>query len=163
MFSKLLRALPLSVVLGLLAVKVYAQDDGVITTNELAYAIDNTFLLIAAVLVLFMQAGFAMVEAGFNSAKNAVNIMFKNIIDLGAGVLLFWLIGYSLMYGANEIIPGWLAFSGFGISSTPPEALGGNLNPQVDLALPGRLCRYRRHHRLRRGGRTHEIQRLSDL
>ena len=58
--------------------------------------------------------------------------MFKNIIDLAAGVLIFWFIGYSIMYGANEIIPGWLAFSGFGISSTPPEALGGNLNPQVD-------------------------------
>jgi len=132
MLLKVMRALPLSLLLGLLAVKVYAQDDGGISSNELAYAIDNMFLLIFAVLVLFMQAGFAMVEAGFNSAKNAVNIMFKNIIDLAAGVLLFWFIGYSLMYGSNEIIPGWLAFSGFGISSVAPEALGGNLNPQVD-------------------------------
>jgi Amt family ammonium transporter len=132
MFLKVMRALPLSLLLGLLAVKVYAQDDGGISTDELAYAIDNMFLLIFAVLVLFMQAGFAMVEAGFNSAKNAVNIMFKNIIDLSAGVLLFWFIGYSLMYGSNEIIPGWLAFSGFGISDVAPEALGGNLNPQVD-------------------------------
>lgn len=132
MLLKVMRALPLSLLLGLLAVKVYAQDDGGISSNELAYAIDNMFLLIFAVLVLFMQAGFAMVEAGFNSAKNAVNIMFKNIIDLAAGVLLFWFIGYSIMYGSNVIIPGWLAFSGFGISSVAPEALGGNLNPQVD-------------------------------
>jgi Amt family ammonium transporter len=132
MFLKAMRALPLSLLLGLLAVKVYAQDDGGISTDELAYAIDNMFLLIFAVLVLFMQAGFAMVEAGFNSAKNAVNIMFKNIIDLSAGVLLFWFIGYSLMYGSTEIIPCWLAFSGFGFSDVAPEALGGNLNPQVD-------------------------------
>ncbi len=132
MFLKVMRALPLSLLLGLLAVKAYAQDDVGISMDELAYAIDNMFLLIFAVLVLFMQAGFAMVEAGFNSAKNAVNIMFKNIIDLAAGVLLFWFIGYSLMYGSNQIIPGWLAFSGFGISSVAPEALGGNLNPQVD-------------------------------
>lgn len=48
--------------------------------EEVSYAIDNIFLLIAAVLVLFMQAGFAMVETGFNAAKNAVNILFKNLI-----------------------------------------------------------------------------------
>ncbi|MCB0044817.1 MAG: ammonium transporter [Caldilineaceae bacterium] len=133
MRSKILRALPLALLLSLVAATAAFAQEGDITVNEVAYALDNIVLLISAVLVLFMQAGFAMVETGFNSAKNAVNIMFKNIIDLGAGVVIYWLIGFSIMYGANIIIPGWLAFSGFGISSVPPEALPGNLNPQVDF------------------------------
>lgn len=130
MKSKLIRALPLALILTLLATTAFAQD-GNISNNELAYAIDNITLLIAAVLVIFMQAGFAMVESGFNSAKNTVNIMFKNFIDMATGVVLFWLIGYSLMYGA-PLIAGFVGFSGFGISQIPPEALPGNLNPQVD-------------------------------
>ncbi len=129
MVRTLLRALPLGVVLSLVAVKAYAQDD--ITVGELAYALDNMILLIAAVLVLFMQAGFALVEAGFNSAKNALNIMFKNFIDLSAGVLVFWLVGYGIMYG-DAIIPGFLAWGGIGVSQVPPEPGPGVLNPQID-------------------------------
>ncbi|MCB0185958.1 MAG: ammonium transporter, partial [Caldilineaceae bacterium] len=111
--------------------RAFAQDDSGVSNAEIAYAIDNMMLLIAAVLVLFMQAGFALVEAGFNSAKNAVNIMFKNFIDLSAGVLLYWLIGYGIMYG-SAVIPGWLAWGGIGISQTPPTPGPGVLNPQVD-------------------------------
>ncbi|RME58729.1 MAG: ammonium transporter, partial [Caldilineae bacterium] len=102
------------------------------STAEIAYSIDNLILFISAVLVLFMQAGFAMVEAGFNSAKNTVNIMFKNIVDLAAGVLIYWVIGFGLMYGA-PVLGGFLGFGGFGISATPPEPLPGNLNPQVNF------------------------------
>ena len=98
-----------SVVLSLIAAKVYAQDDGVITTNEIAYAVDNIISVDRGGARSVHAGRFCHGRGGFNSAKNAVNIMFKNIIDLCAGVLLFWLIGYSLMYGATEIIPGWLA------------------------------------------------------
>ena len=132
MRTKLMRALPLALILTLLAAIPVLAQDGDVTINEVAYAIDNITLFIAAVLVLFMQAGFAMVETGFNSAKNAVNIMFKNIIDLAAGLIVFWLVGYGIMYGA-AVIPGWLAWGGIGISQVPPEALPGNLNPQVDF------------------------------
>ena len=48
----------------------------------MAFAIDNVVLFLAAVLVIFMQPGFAMVEAGFNAGKNTVNILFKNVMDL---------------------------------------------------------------------------------
>ena len=51
-------------------------------------------MFICAVLVIFMQAGFAMVEIGLNSAKNAINILSKNVMDFCVGVLLFLLIGY---------------------------------------------------------------------
>jgi len=99
--------------------------------NEAAYAIDNMFLFLCAVLVLFMQAGFAMVETGFNSAKNAVNILFKNLMDLAVGMILFFVIGYGLMYpgGGN----GWLSFGQFGIGGIGADsAVAGALAPQVD-------------------------------
>ncbi|QDU88633.1 Ammonia channel precursor [Pirellulimonas nuda] len=64
----------------------------------LGFAIDNAMLFMCAVLVFFMQAGFAMVEAGFNSSKNAVNILFKNSMDICVGVLLFYTIGFGIMY-----------------------------------------------------------------
>ena len=129
-----LRAIPLAA-LGLLvfAPSAFAQDAAPLSTDEVAYSIDNLILFVSAVLVLFMQAGFAMVEAGFNSAKNTVNIMFKNIIDLASGVFFYFLIGYSLMYGSSVMGLGFLGFGGFGISSTPPDPVAGALNPQVDF------------------------------
>ncbi len=102
------------------------------TTAELAYAIDNMILFIAAVLVLFMQAGFAMLEAGFNESKNAVNILCKNVMDLGIGVVLFYIVGYSLMYPGEAFSGGFFGFGGFGVSETPPAPEPGALNPQVD-------------------------------
>ncbi|MEZ4866843.1 MAG: ammonium transporter [Caldilineaceae bacterium] len=129
MLSKVLRAVPLAILLSLIAVTAYAQDD--INTAQVAYAVDNMMLFLAAVLVLFMQAGFALVEAGFNSAKNAVNIMFKNFIDVSVGVLIYWLIGYGIMYGA-PLLGGFMGWNGIGVSQTPPTPGAGVLNPQVD-------------------------------
>ncbi len=67
------------------------------------YAFDNFVLFICAVLVLFMQAGFAMVEAGLNSAKNTVNILYKNLMDLAVGALLFFAFGFSIMYAGSYV------------------------------------------------------------
>lgn len=104
-----------------------------------AYTIDNFFLFITAVLVLFMQAGFAMLEAGLNHAKNAVNILFKNLMDMCVGVLLFYAVGYSIMYG-DSMFGGWFAFKGFGISAAAPEAAAGALHPQVDWLFQVAFC-----------------------
>lgn len=98
-----------------------------------AYAIDNFFLFICAVLVLFMQAGFALVESGLNSAKNTVNILYKNLMDLSLGAILFFIIGYGLMYPGDAFTGGWFGFGGFGIGTEAPEAVGGNLHPAVDF------------------------------
>jgi Amt family ammonium transporter len=73
------------------------------------YTINSLIMFICAVLVIFMQAGFAMVEIGLNSAKNVVNILSKNVMDFCVGVLLYLFIGFALMYpGTNWIYPGWL-------------------------------------------------------
>lgn len=68
---------------------------------DIAMSIDTLWVLIASALVFFMQAGFALVEAGFTRQKNTVNIMTKNIIDFALGSLLFWFIGFSLMFGSD--------------------------------------------------------------
>jgi len=57
---------------------------------------------VAAFLVFFMQAGFAMVEAGFTRAKNAVNIIMKNLMDFSIGTLAFFLVGFGLMFGTTN-------------------------------------------------------------
>ena len=102
----------------------FAQEEG-FTTSEIAFAIDNLTMFICAVLVLFMQAGFALVEAGFNSGKNTVNILFKNLMDLSIGALLYWLVGYGIMYsGAAN---GWFGFAGVGIPGQ--ESLDGGYLP----------------------------------
>lgn len=101
---------------------------------NVVYAIDNVTMFICAVLVLFMQAGFALVEVGLNSPRNAVNILYKNLMDLCIGALLFYLIGYGLMYPGNygEVLfagaDGYFSFGGFGIYGESQ----GTFSPQVD-------------------------------
>lgn len=75
--------------------------------------------LVAAALVFFMQAGFAMVEAGFTRAKSSVNIMMKNLMDFSMGTLGFWALGFGLMFGISGT--GWFGTSGFFLSDFSPE------------------------------------------
>ena len=72
--------------------------------NELTSAIDIAWLLIAGVLVLFMQAGFGLVESGFIRSKNVTNILMKNALDLSAGAIAYWAVGWGLAYGTTEFI-----------------------------------------------------------
>ena len=74
---------------------------GFADSNSNAVAIDTVWTLMAAVLVFLMQAGFAMLETGFTRAKNAANIMMKNLMDFSIGTLAFWAIGFGLMFGAD--------------------------------------------------------------
>lgn len=98
------------------------------------YALDNAFLFIAAVMVFFMQAGFAMVEAGFNAQKNAVNVLFKNAMDICVGVLLFFMIGFGMMYPgsyAGATPSPYFGFGGFGLEGYNPAA-DRTFSPEVD-------------------------------
>ena len=64
------------------------------------------WFLIGAALVFFMQAGFAMVEAGFTRAKNAGNIIMKNLMDFVLGSIAYWIIGYGIMFGGLNAVFG---------------------------------------------------------
>ena len=84
------------------------MEEVVATAPEVAEAIigldisiNNIWLLLATFLVMFMQPGFAMVEAGFTRSKNTANILMKNLVDFSFGAILFWLVGYSIMYGTS--------------------------------------------------------------
>ncbi len=67
-------------------------------------AINTVWVLIGAALVFFMQAGFAMVEAGFTRAKNSGNIIMKNLLDLAIGTVIYWFIGFGIMFGSGTVI-----------------------------------------------------------
>lgn len=79
---------------------------------EAGYSINTLIMFVCAVLVLFMQAGFAMVEVGLNSSKNTINILFKNVMDLSLGVLLYLFVGYGLMYPGSDYEGKWFGFGG---------------------------------------------------
>jgi ammonium transporter, Amt family len=79
--------------------------------------INTLWVLVAGAMVFLMQAGFAMLETGMVRAKNAVNVMMKNYMDLCVGTLLFWLVGYGLMFGDNPT--GFYGTTLFGLRSAP--------------------------------------------
>lgn len=83
------------------------------TIGDVVTAVDNVWVIVAAILVFMMQAGFALVEAGFTRAKNAGNIVMKNFMDFSAGALVYWAVGFGLAYGASTL-GGWVAYGGVG-------------------------------------------------
>jgi Amt family ammonium transporter len=94
-------------------------DDGP-TAAQVQTNLDYVWTLIAAFLVFFMQAGFAMVESGFTRAKNAANIIMKNLMDFSIGSLAYWAIGFAFMFGTSW--KGLIGTSGFffsGIADDP--------------------------------------------
>jgi Amt family ammonium transporter len=73
-------------------------------TNAIGLSLDTVWMLLAAMLVFFMQPGFALVEAGFTRTKNTANILMKNFLDFMLGSLLFFFIGYGIMFGEGGFI-----------------------------------------------------------
>jgi len=73
--------------------------------------LDTVWVLIAAALVMLMQAGFSFVELGLTRAKNSINILMKNFVDFSAGSIIFWVFGFSLMFG--EDIGGFIGVGEF--------------------------------------------------
>jgi Amt family ammonium transporter len=82
------------------------------SVESLTAAMDMLWLILTGSLVFFMQAGFALVETGLTRAKNATNIIMKNLMDFCLGSLVFWAFGWGLMYGADQF-GGFVGFSDF--------------------------------------------------
>lgn len=78
---------------------------------EIRALVDVLWIAVSAALVFFMQAGFAMVESGLTRTKNSINVAIKNLTDLGISVLVFWVVGFALMFG--DSISGLAGWSGF--------------------------------------------------
>ena len=90
------------------------------TPAEVQKNLDFVWTMVAAFLVFFMQAGFAMVESGFTRAKNAVNIMMKNLMDFSVGSIAFLALGFGIMFGTSPT--GWFGTDGFLLSDYAKDA-----------------------------------------
>jgi Amt family ammonium transporter len=102
---------------------LFAQDvESTLAAHSAAF--DMIWLVLAGALVFFMQAGFAMVESGLTRAKNASNILMKNLMDFSAGAVAYWAIGWALMYGTS--LGGFIGGNAFFLNYTPEtlEAYG---------------------------------------
>ena len=97
---------------ALATARISAQQ---LTLEDVSLALDMLWLVLAAALVFFMQAGFAMVETGLTRAKNAGNIIMKNLMDFSAGALAYWAVGWALMYGVPSV-GGLFGTNGFGLA-----------------------------------------------
>ena len=105
-------------VVGPLSAAAYAQE---VSIRDVAAAVDSVWIVIAAILVMFMQAGFALVEAGFTRAKNAGNIIMKNVIDFSLGGITYWAFGFALAYGGSSV-GGFVAYGDVFFFDDPARA-----------------------------------------
>ncbi len=106
----------------------HAQDE-VVEAADVQIILDNIWIVIAAILVIFMNAGFGMLETGFCRQKNAVNILTKNLIVFALATISFWAIGFALAFGEGTPFFG---LSGFFLAGTDPaEPVYGTLTTPV--------------------------------
>ena len=87
--------------------------------ESLQVTVDTIWVLLCAVLVFFMNAGFAMLETGFCQSKNAANILTKNLIVFGVVSLCFWAVGFALMFGDGNAVIGYSGFFLHGLDLSP--------------------------------------------
>ena len=99
-----------------------AQDAEALTPEDVKGVLDAIWITIAAVLVIFMNAGFGMLETGFCRQKNAVNILSKNLIVFALATLAYWAFGFSIMYGTGST--GFIGSGGWFLSSADPATYG---------------------------------------
>ncbi|BBL79414.1 ammonium transporter [Rubrobacter xylanophilus] len=111
-----------------------AQGEGPPGTRELSLALDTVWVLVAAVLVLFMQAGFAMLEVGFSRMKNVGSVVAKILANLAIAAVLFWAFGFAIAFGTGNALfgtQGWfLAVPGEAVN----EVYAGLAWTQVPLS-----------------------------
>jgi len=79
---------------------------------EIASYVDSLWIVVAGILVMFMQPGFMLVETGFTRSKNSVNIVMKNFMDFSVGAVSYWAFGFALAYGGTTL-GGFLAYGNF--------------------------------------------------
>jgi ammonium transporter, Amt family len=93
-----------------------------VLAEESADAVNMLWIATAAALVFLMQAGFALLESGMSRAKNSLNVVMKNYMDVCIGTLIFWAVGYGLMFGTN--LSGWFGTDGFFPNHAEPMTWG---------------------------------------
>jgi ammonium transporter, Amt family len=120
-----------SALLVVLGAPAYAQDG--ITIEDLAVATIVLYLMVATVLVFIMHAGFAMLEAGFTRQKNVANIIGKNLMTISLGMIVYYAIGWGLMYG--ESVAGLFGSDGFFLSTAAYDTAETGYTLEIDFAF----------------------------
>ena len=105
-----------------------AQDGEPLTLEAVQGALNSTWVLVAAILVIFMNAGFAMLEGGFCRRKNVVNVLAKNLIVFALTTVAFWAIGFALMFSGTD--SPFIGNDGFFLSSTNSAVYGLEAYPK---------------------------------
>ena len=119
--ASVIACIPLSFVIFVVWAGAAAAQEDAVSAAEVQGVLNAIWILIAAILVIFMNAGFGMLETGFCRQKNAVNILAKNLIVFALATIAFWAIGFSIMFGGeNPFIGG----GGWFLSSTDPGTYG---------------------------------------
>ena len=109
--------LVLLLILGVLGPDLAVAQDGpevLSTARDVQTNLDYVWTVLAAMLVFFMQAGFALLETGLTRAKNAINIIMKNVTDASVGVFVFFAVGFGVMFGSS--LNGLIGTTGFFLS-----------------------------------------------
>ncbi|MGB9189827.1 ammonium transporter [Acinetobacter haemolyticus] len=103
----------LALLLCVCSLPAFASEAATNAANiqEIRLSLDSVWVVMGGILVFFMQAGFALVESGSVRSKNTVNVLMKNYMDACLGGLVFWLVGFGLMFGVNA--SGWMGTSHF--------------------------------------------------
>ena len=115
--------------------------------------VDIMWVLIGAVLVFLMQAGFLTLETGLTRSKNNINVAIKNLADFGISTVLYWAFGFALMFGLSR--GGWFGSSAFAPDFGPGKAWLLGL-----LLVPGHVLRHRSYDIVWRGGGKIALWRL---
>ena len=113
------KLIPIAAVMIIVCSPAFAAE----SADSNAIAINTVWTLVAAFLVFFMQPGFALVEVGFTRAKNASNILMKNLMDFSIGSIAFWAVGFGIMFGADKA--GVFGSSGIFLSAASPATGSG--------------------------------------
>ena len=87
------------------------------TAAEAMFTVNNTWMLVATLLVFMMHLGFSFLEVGLTQSKNTVNILFKNVSIIAIGLLTYAIVGFNLMYPGEFSMGGFFGFAGFGIGT----------------------------------------------
>ena len=117
-----LACIPLTaLIVGVWSLAAVAQDGDGPSPAEVQGVLNTIWILVAAILVIFMNAGFGMLETGFCRQKNAVNVLSKNLIVFALATITFWAFGFSFMFGEGNA---FIGLSGFFLSSETPSTYG---------------------------------------
>jgi ammonium transporter, Amt family len=118
-----LACIPLTAVIFIVWNTAVSAQTTEVAAADVQVALNTIWVLIAAILVIFMNAGFAMLETGFCRQKNAVNVLAKNLIVFALSTISFWATGFSLMFANIE--NGFIGAGGWFLSSNDAATYGG--------------------------------------